>query len=95
MNRSGADSEPLSRFENARPGRQLFADALDDIAAHGTTPEAFPVAPRPRKASPDPLDYNAALELGKDAEHLKHRPSRWGGGVEALLMQIQIDVFRM
>jgi hypothetical protein len=53
-------------------------------------PRRFPWL-RAREARLHALDYNAALELGKDAEHLKHRPSRWGTGVETLLMKVKID----
>lgn len=95
VNCADADPKQPGRPQNARAGRQVLADALDDIFAHRTTPEALPLAPRPREARLDALNNNGALELGKDAEHLKHRPSRWGGGVEALLMQIQMNVFRM
>jgi hypothetical protein len=91
MHRAGSDAEGFRRSEDSRAGRQLLADALDDILADPTTPEAFPLAPRRREARLHALDYNAALELGKDAEHLKHRPSRWGTGVETLLMKVKID----
>jgi hypothetical protein len=91
MRRAGSDAEGFRRSEDSRAGRQLLADALDDILADPTTPGAFPLAPRPREARLHALDYNAALELGKDAEHLKHRPSRWGTGVETLLMKVKID----
>ena len=47
MHRSGADAKCLRRFEDSRTCRQLLTDALDDILAHRTTPEPFPLAPRP------------------------------------------------
>jgi hypothetical protein len=50
MNGSGTDAQSLGRFEDARAGRQLLADALDDIGTHRTTPQPFPLAPRPCKA---------------------------------------------
>jgi hypothetical protein len=95
MNRSGADAKRFSRCEDSCPGTQLLTDALDNFGAYWATPETFSLILRPRKASLDPFDYNAALELGKDAKHLKHRLPGWRAGIEALLMQIQINVFRM
>jgi hypothetical protein len=65
MNRSGADAKCFSRFEDSCAGRQLLADALDNFRADRATSEPLPLASRPRKASLDPLNYNAALELGK------------------------------
>jgi hypothetical protein len=38
-----------------------------------------------------PADH-AALELGNQPEHLKHRPPSRRAGVEALLMQIEVDL---
>ena len=42
-----------------------------------------------------PANDFAAMELGKHADHLKHRAARRRGGVEALLMQEEIDLFGM
>jgi hypothetical protein len=39
MNRSCADAKFLRYSQNPRPGRQLRPDALNDIGAHGATPE--------------------------------------------------------
>ena len=36
------------------------------------------------------LHDHGAFELGEDATHLKHRPARWGGRVDRLLVQIQV-----
>jgi hypothetical protein len=44
-----------------------------------------------RQARPDALLDDAALELGKHAQHLKHRFPGRCPGVEALLMQEEID----
>jgi hypothetical protein len=93
MNRSRADAKSFSRFEDSHATRQLLADAIDNFPGYRATPEPLPLAPRPREASLDPLDYNAALELRKDAEHLKHRLSGWGAGVEPLLVQVEINIF--
>ena len=86
MHCSGPDAECLRRFEDSRSGREPFPDALDDILGDRTTPEALPLAPRPRNASLDPLDNQGALEFRKDAEQLKQRLSGWRAGVEPLLV---------
>jgi hypothetical protein len=36
-----------------------------------------------------------ALELREHAEHLKHRPASGRGGIEALLVQIEVDTRRV
>jgi hypothetical protein len=41
------------------------------------------------------LADHGAFELGKDAHHLEHRPAGGRGGIKALLMQEQINVFGM
>jgi hypothetical protein len=93
MHRSGADAKSFSRFEDSRASRQFLADAIDNFPGYRATPEPLPLAPRPREAGLNALDYNATLELGKDAEHLKHRLSGWGAGVEPLLVQVEINIF--
>jgi hypothetical protein len=91
MNGSGADAECLRRFEDPSPGRQLLLDALDDYLAHWTTPKPLSLAPRPREAALDALDNHGALELGKDAHHLKHRLTGWRASVDTLLMEVEIN----
>jgi hypothetical protein len=53
--------------------------------------EALPLRPSASEPGECPLANHRGLELGKDAEHLKERSPRWGGSVERLLMQKQID----
>jgi hypothetical protein len=77
MHHSGADAEGFAVFEDTRARRQLPADALNDIGAHRATPEALPLAPRPREAGFNTLDDYCPLELGKDAQNLIHRLSGW------------------
>jgi hypothetical protein len=48
--------------------------------------DALPLPPSQRPGADSFLD-DAALELGKDAHHLKHRLAGRRRGVEALLMQ--------
>jgi hypothetical protein len=44
------------------------------------------------KARVDAFDDDGPLELGEHAEHLVHRPPRWRAGIEALLMEVEIDL---
>jgi hypothetical protein len=53
--------------------------------------ELFALAPGPRQPGTNALLDHRALELGKDAHHLKHGLAGRGRGVEALLMQEQVD----
>jgi hypothetical protein len=91
VNCAGANTECFSRLEDARAGRQLSTDTLNNSFAHWTTPDPFPLAPCSRQASLDALDNHCALELGKDAHHLKHGLTGWRAGVDTLLMEIEID----
>src|SRR5689334_20507787 len=43
----------------------------------------------------DALDNHGALELGEDATHLEHGPARRGGGIDSLLVQIQVAIERL
>ena len=45
---------------------------------------------RPGKSGLDPFLDDRALELGKDAEHLKECPSRRGGCINRLLFEIEV-----
>src|SRR5258708_6236327 len=49
------------------------------------------VRPSPRKATVDTPTHDAALELGKPAQHLKHRLAGGRRGVEALLMKEEVN----
>jgi hypothetical protein len=75
--------------------RQSVTDSLFRLGGHSGAPERFPAlgAARlgPGNASAHPLDNHAALELGKHAHHLKHRLAGGRRGVDALLMQEQLD----
>ena len=52
-------------------------------------------SPCPRQARSDSLLDHRALELGKDTEHAKHRLAGRCGGVEALLVQEEVDANRV
>src|SRR5258708_39343348 len=49
------------------------------------------VRPSPRKASVDTITDDAALELGKHAQHLKHRLADGRRGVKALLLKEEVN----
>jgi hypothetical protein len=53
--------------------------------------EALALTPGPRQASAHALLDHRSLKLGKDAQHLKHGLAAWCRGVQALLMQEEID----
>src|ERR1043165_1103924 len=85
-NLTGDLDDPLASFGQSSPDRPFLCgrDRLtaDRIAGSG------PALARPSDAGPDPLLNDAALELRKDAEHLKQRLAGRGRGVEALLFKV-------
>ena len=58
----------------------------DRIAALGA------LGPRSRHTGQHALADNRAFKLGERARHLKHRLTCRRGGIEALLMQVEIDL---
>jgi hypothetical protein len=53
------------------------------------------LCPGPGEACLNALNDDGALKLCKHAHHLKHILARGRAGVDALLMQIEIDAFGM
>ena len=43
------------------------------------------------EAKSDSLADHLAFEFGEGPGDLKHQPPRWRGGVDALLVQVQVD----
>ena len=41
------------------------------------------------------LPNHGALELGKDAHHLEHRPAARGRGVQPLLVRVEVNLLGM
>ena len=77
------------------PPRSL-TDSFFQLVDYGwpTKPFSFTLGPStlgPSKSCADSSLNHAALELGKHAQHLKHRFPGRCRGVEALLMQEEID----
>jgi hypothetical protein len=87
---------PGSVLQNALvTPRQRRADRSFGLRGNSWTPEPLALAARSRQAGLDALDDHRALELGEHAHHLEHRLAGRGAGVEALLMQVQIDALGM
>jgi hypothetical protein len=95
MHRAGADTERLRRFENARAGRQLRPDALNDISTHRTTPKPFSLRSGASKAGIDPTSDHRPLELGECARDLVKQFACRRRGVDGLLFQKQIAPDRL
>jgi len=64
-------------------------DRFLTVLQHGTA-TAFPG--RSAKTAEDAFANHGPLELGEDAEHLEHHPTRGRARVQSLLVQIEIDV---
>jgi hypothetical protein len=82
----------LAHAQAILAGRQ---DSLLELGGYPRGAKLFAVFLGPPKASGDSLLNHRALELGKDAHHLKHRLAGRCGGVEALLVQVAIDLQRV
>src|SRR5260370_29685491 len=91
MNRSGADAQCFSRFEDSCPGRQLFTHARHDIGAHGATPEALPLCSGTPEAQVDAPANDRPLELCECASYLVEQASCRRRGGDGLLIQAEID----
>jgi hypothetical protein len=81
--RAQASSASLVGSADGRTPRRMDCRSTDRLAALGAPGLG------PRHAGHHALADDRALELGKDAEHLKHRLAGRRLGVEALLMQKQ------
>jgi hypothetical protein len=91
MNGPGADAKRLGRLEDARAGRQLRLDVLNDIGAHRTTPESLPLCFGTREAQVDAAANDQPLELGECASYLVEQAPCRRRGVDVLLIQVEID----
>ena len=87
--RSQANSASLVGSADGRTPRGMDCRPTDRLAALGT------LGLGPRHAGQHALADDRALELGKHAEHLKHRLAGRRRGVEALLMQVKLDPERV
>src|SRR6266487_547505 len=83
------------RLAHAHAARQSRPDSLSQLIRDRRSAKSLTFTLGPLQASADALLNDRALELGKDAEHLKHGLAGRRGRVETLLMQKQIDAERV
>jgi hypothetical protein len=95
QNRIGRDAKPRSDLPHALARPQSLTDALLDLRRYGRPAKLFALFYGPFQASADSFLDHGALELGKYTHHLKHGFAGRRGGVDPLLMQIQIDPQRV
>src|SRR5262249_41441274 len=83
------------RLAHAHAARQSCSDSLSQLVRDWRPAKAFTFTLGPLEASAHALLNDRALELGKDAQHLKHRLAGRRGRIETLLMQKQVDAERV
>jgi hypothetical protein len=88
-NGSQADPASLVGGADGRTSSGMDCRPTDRLAAPGA------LDPGPCHAGAHPLLDQRALKLGERAKHLKHRLTCRRGGIEALLMQVEIDLERV
>jgi hypothetical protein len=93
----GIDSKPFGNDPYTRPSRsrQGRTDSFFECGGNWGPPEALSFTSGPRKAGADSFRNHRPFELGKHAQHLKHRLAGGCRGVEALLAQEQVDLQRV
>lgn len=72
--------------------RQGLADSFFECGGNWGASEALAFTPGPRKAGTHSFRNHCSLELGKHAQHLKHRLAGGRRRVEPLLPQEQVDL---
>jgi hypothetical protein len=78
------------------PGRfQSGTDLRFQLRRYPRPSELLALCLGPPKTGPYPLLNNRALELGEDAKHLKHGLAARRCGVDALLVQEQVNASGM
>ena len=97
LHRPGIDPKPLSDLAYAGPSRsrQSLSDPLFQLGGYRRPSESLPLASGPRQAGTDPFLNHGTLEFGKYPEHLKHRLAGRSGGVETLLVKVEINPQRV
>ena len=66
---------------------QRSPDRLGTVGGHGASTALLG---RAAQAGEDALPDHGPLEVGEDAQHAEHGPSRRGARVEALLVQVEV-----
>jgi hypothetical protein len=69
----------------------LTLDSLFQLGGYPRPAEVLALTASPFHACADTLLDDRALELGEDTKHLKHGLAPRRGGVDALLMQEEVD----
>ena len=93
LNDAGAEPQRFADPVNTVAFGPQFQNARLDRAPYTASPQLCALGLCARETSIDALPNDTPLELGKHAEHLEHRLARGRRGVEALLMEKQIDAF--
>src|SRR5262249_61172074 len=83
------------RLAHAHATRQGRPDTLSHLIRDRRPAMSLTFTLGPLQASADALLNYRVFELGKDAEHLKHRLASRRGGIETLLMQKQVEAERV
>ena len=71
----------------AQPRLQRSPDRLYTVGGHGLATALLGRSPEP---GGDAFTDDGALDVGEDAEHAEHGPPAGCGGVEALLVQVEV-----
>src|SRR5262249_51571219 len=92
LDRTGPDPELCSNLQDALVSlRQGLPDSCLGAGRDPGATKDLAIGPRPLEASIDPADDHGPFELSEDAQHLEHGLARWRRGVDALLVQVEID----
>src|SRR5262249_7417440 len=86
-----ADAALARDLAHALAEAQLSLDTLFDGGIDLRPTELLPLCDRALKANVDALTDRAAFKLGKSTADLKHELACRGGGVDRLLIEVQID----
>ena len=89
LSRDATDADAMG------PQRQCLLHLLRLALFHRPPAKLFAFSTRTGEASHDALTDHGMLELGEYTEHLEHRAAGWCCGVQALLVQEQIDALGM
>jgi hypothetical protein len=90
-----ANAFALSNGVNTAALLERPSDSPFRLGINSGSPEPFAFGLRPLKPSTDPFLDHRSFELSEDAHHLEHRLTGRRRGVEALLVQIEVDLGRV
>jgi hypothetical protein len=97
LNCARINPKPLGNF--AHPWSSGFAQSLTDglfqLGGNRRPAKPFALATSPPKARTDSFLNHRPFKLGKNAHHLEHGLPGWCRGIEALLMQKQVNAQRV